>query len=711
MGGGLLNLVSEGTKDYILTGNPSFSFFKVTYCTYKNFGLQKFRVNVNGSRTLNMTTDSQFLFRFPHFADLILDTYFVINLPNIWSPVVELIEPLDVNANSEDSNLSFLESTSPPTPGTFVTRNFWPYEFKWIDNLGAQMIRRVRFIIGTTVIQEMTGQYLLNMVSRDFSETKKKLFDEMIGNTAELNDPANYGGRNGNYPNAIFNESWQNFGSEPSIRGRKIYIPLNLWSTLLNKLPIPLVNLSRSTFSVEITCRPIQDLFVVRYIPANRQIAERFNEIMIRYNYGFLDPNNDPTWSIDKLELYLQDIQQVGSYVQPNQNAERYSFVRFVNPVSPPNNGVDTDDSSNKRRRNGTVSGTSLDDYNNKKSLWFADAHIMATYVFLGDDERNDFLNRPLKYLIRTVHETDFPGLTEKNTLRVELDGLNSSLMWFFQRSDIILGNQWSNYTNWNSENITYPVITNLTNSNTYRRKFINNFLYKMSSKMQRSIGNPANLDNTNTSNFSYRFFTHSSINCDISHQNYNGTEGEPIETVSTEEKARRARNNGKGKFKDVVGDFSYLSNKFQITGPSHKENRREIMQRWGLDINGKLRENLLDAGVVNYVEKYVKTPGNGKYGLYCYNFTLNTSPFDYQPSGAINIRKFKNNINIEFNILAADKDPNAETKLIIESSGSVHSINRANWDIFSYKYNLHLMEERYNFLNFENGGVQIKYN
>ena len=32
-------------------------------------------------------------------------------------------------------------------------------------------------------------------------------------------------------------------------------------------------------------------------------------------------------------------------------------------------------------------------------------------------------------------------------------------------------------------------------------------------------------------------------------------------------------------------------------------------MQSWGLDINGKLRENLLDAGVVNYVEKYVKTP------------------------------------------------------------------------------------------------------
>ena len=41
------------------------------------------------------------------------------------------------------------------------------------------------------------------MVQRDFSEAKKKLFNEMTGNVPELNDPANYAGRNGYYPNAM----------------------------------------------------------------------------------------------------------------------------------------------------------------------------------------------------------------------------------------------------------------------------------------------------------------------------------------------------------------------------------------------------------------------------------------------------------------------------------------------------------------------------
>ena len=34
--------------------------------------------------------------------------------------------------------------------------NVWPYEFKWIDNLGSQLIRKVRYMIGG---QDNTGIY------------------------------------------------------------------------------------------------------------------------------------------------------------------------------------------------------------------------------------------------------------------------------------------------------------------------------------------------------------------------------------------------------------------------------------------------------------------------------------------------------------------------------------------------------------------------
>ena len=52
MAGGLLNIISVGTNNAFLTGNPTKTFFKVVYSKYTNFGLQKFRVDYDGQREL-----------------------------------------------------------------------------------------------------------------------------------------------------------------------------------------------------------------------------------------------------------------------------------------------------------------------------------------------------------------------------------------------------------------------------------------------------------------------------------------------------------------------------------------------------------------------------------------------------------------------------------------------------------------------------------
>ena len=66
-----------------------------------------------------------------------------------------------------------------------------------------------------------------NVVERDYDESKKKMFYDMTGNTGYLNSPEYYGTRRNNYPNCFFNSSVA--GPEPSIRGRKIYVPLMFW--------------------------------------------------------------------------------------------------------------------------------------------------------------------------------------------------------------------------------------------------------------------------------------------------------------------------------------------------------------------------------------------------------------------------------------------------------------------------------------------------
>ena len=87
MPGGLLNLIAVGQQNIILNGTPKKTFWKTSYSKYTNFGLQKFRIDFDGQRSLRLNEVSHFRFKVPRYADLLMDTYLVIKLPNIWSPI------------------------------------------------------------------------------------------------------------------------------------------------------------------------------------------------------------------------------------------------------------------------------------------------------------------------------------------------------------------------------------------------------------------------------------------------------------------------------------------------------------------------------------------------------------------------------------------------------------------------------------------------
>ena len=92
MPGGLLNLSSQGNQNVILNENPSKTFFKSTYAKTTNFGLQKFRIDYEGSKTLNLTEESTFVFKIKRYADLLMDCYISVDLPTIWSPILPPIQ-------------------------------------------------------------------------------------------------------------------------------------------------------------------------------------------------------------------------------------------------------------------------------------------------------------------------------------------------------------------------------------------------------------------------------------------------------------------------------------------------------------------------------------------------------------------------------------------------------------------------------------------
>ena len=257
MAGGLLNLVAVGNQNLFLTGNPKKTFFKFVYAKYTNFGLQRFRLDYEGSRNLNLNEKTHYTFKVKRYADLLMDTYLVVRMPHIWSPLYY-------------------------NPYAEPYCQYIPYEFKWICDLGTQMIDEIRVTCGGETLQRLTGQYLTALVQRDFSNTKKDLYNRMTGNTKRFNDPANAGNNDGMYPNAVYSDTPG--GAEPSIRGGNLYIPINIWFTLSSKMAFPLVALQYNELEIHVSLRPVRELFTIRDVtdrsglhPHIEKTGENFN--------------------------------------------------------------------------------------------------------------------------------------------------------------------------------------------------------------------------------------------------------------------------------------------------------------------------------------------------------------------------------------------------------------------------------------------------
>ena len=372
MPGGLMQLVSQGQHNIVLNGNPTKSFFKSVFHQYTNFGLQKFRLDFEGSKTLRLTEESTFTFKVKRYADLLMDCYLSVALPNIWSP---LLPPQQITEQTNSQGLGNIEQWA-------------PYEFKWIENIGAKMISKINITCGNYTLQEYSGDYLLASVQRDFNAIKLDLFNNMIGQVPELNNPANANSRINSYPNAYNNGDFA--GPEPSIRGQILYIPLNNWFGLKSQMAFPLASLQYNELHINITLKPINQLFVIRDV--------------------FDATNNYP-------------------YVSPNFNLWYMQFYRFLQP--PPDVNID------------------INSYSDKRTLWNADIHLNCTYCFLSNEEQKIFALQEQKYLIKQVNEKIFPNVTGPNKIDLDSIGMISNWLFYFQRSDANLRNEWSNYTNW----------------------------------------------------------------------------------------------------------------------------------------------------------------------------------------------------------------------------------------------------------------------
>ncbi len=392
MPGGLIQLVGVGAQNELVNGNPSMTHFRAVYRRHTNFAMDQIRMPFTssnlefpqvGTRTISCRVD--------RYAQLLHDCYLVVTLPDIWSP------------------LKFLSGSAPPA-GYDVRTNSIGYDFQWIQNIGYNLIDHVDITMNGQVIQNLRGEWLKLYSYMTHDANKRAIVDQMVGNIPELYDPAHAYDRNGQYPNAITpttlpSASPQTTTPEPSIRSRQLVIPLHFWFCENPGLALPLVSLQNSEVYINVTLRPVTDLYTVIDVnPASTTYGQR------------VYPTNYP------LSLFL----------------------------SPPlSTGLPS---------NTTLTTWFPDPYVEGNFIYLTEAEM--NQLARADQT---FLVKTVRYVSK---EGQFGGNTD---LELPMFNLVTRIVFAAQRSDRLLVNDWDNYTNWsNPKRAPWSAINSDVNTSLY---------------------------------------------------------------------------------------------------------------------------------------------------------------------------------------------------------------------------------------------------
>ena len=103
-----------------------------------------------------------------------------------------------------------------------------------------------------------------------------------------------------------------------------------------------------------------------------------------------------------------------------------------------------------------------------------------------------------------------------------------------------------------------------------------------------------------------------------------------------------------------------------------------------------------------------MRTSGNAKDGLYCYNFCLNGNKRTYQPSGAMNVNRFAQ-ISLEFNTVEPPFNPEgALVEYVCDTDSNPIGFRKNSGNLNTFNYDLRVFEERYNVVLIKSGRIGL---
>lgn len=304
MPGGLLQLVAVGAQNELVNGNPSMTHFRSVFRRHTNFAMESIRMTFGSSNLeFSATSTKTISCRIDRYANMLHDTYLLLTLPDIYSP------------------LKYLGQSIVPPTGYDPTANALGYEFQWVKNIGYNLIDHITITANGQEIQRLGGEWLKMYSYLTHDKNKRQVVDEMIGNIPELYDPATAYDRMGQYPHSVAPVAAPGLGPntlvpEPSIRSRQLIIPLHFWFCENPGQSLPLDAMQNSDIFINVTYRPMEQIYtVVDVNPTSATYGKRVRPTNYPLSLFLSPPKPDGTPSNPLLTTFFPDPFLEGNFI------------------------------------------------------------------------------------------------------------------------------------------------------------------------------------------------------------------------------------------------------------------------------------------------------------------------------------------------------------------------------------------------------------
>ena len=287
MPGGLLQLVSYGSQNIFLNGNPSISFFKKIYKTYTNFSSESMRINFN-KIACHFNDSTHLIATIKRNGDLLNDIYFTFTLPE---------------RKKIDNEI-----------------------FNYVENIGEAFIDEYYVNIGGNTIDKQYGEWLHIWSELSIESSKRYGYEKMIGNIPEVYRCGDY---NTKVPSGTIIS-----------HKRKVIVPLKFWFNLMPGLALPLIALQYHEIEIHVKLKPLNHIFTIKTPTQNKhrsQNLEYFNnktqipiDPYLECNYIFLD-TEERNFFAKQSHDYL--IEQITKHEFFNLDKHNILELKLQNPV------------------------------------------------------------------------------------------------------------------------------------------------------------------------------------------------------------------------------------------------------------------------------------------------------------------------------------------------------------------------------------------